>query len=93
MGGIYPPGVGNLLYQADWRYLWMLHLIYLVHTAQAEGSLWRALGVLTAAGALRVAVTLLRKKHMPDCAAAYAEAATSAGFGSQSAASDTGKLL
>ena len=60
---------------------------------QEEGNLWRALGVLTAAGALKSAVLLLRKCRLPDCTAAYVEAATRAGFGSQSANPETGKLL
>lgn len=57
---------------------------------QAEGRLWRALGILTAAGALRNAVLLLRSQGLPDCAAAYVEAAASAGFGTQTAGSDSG---
>jgi len=47
--------------------------------------------VLTAAGALKSAVQLLRKCKLPDCTAAYVEAATNAGFGSQSANSETGE--
>jgi hypothetical protein len=47
--------------------------------------------VLTAAGALKSAVLLLRKCKLPDCTAAYVEAATRAGFGSQSANSETGE--
>lgn len=57
---------------------------------QEEGSLWRAVGVLTAAGALRNAVLLLRRQGLPDCAAAYVEAATAAGFGTVLPASDAG---
>ena len=57
---------------------------------QAEGNLWRAIGVLTAAGALRNAVILLRKEGLPDAAAAYVEAATAAGFGTYSATSESG---
>lgn len=55
-----------------------------------EGCLWRALGVLTAAGALKTAVLLLRKLRLPDCALVYVEAASSAGFGSPSVSSGTG---
>ena len=61
--------------------------------AQKEGNLWPAVGVLTAAGGLKTVVMLLRKLRLPDRAAVYVEAASAAGFGSQSNASDTGLIL
>lgn len=59
---------------------------------QAQGSLWQALGVLTAAGALRSAVILLQRLKLPDRVAVYIEAAHAAGFGSHSDNSATGYL-
>ena len=58
---------------------------------QAQGDLWRALGILTAAGALRTAVLLLRKLKLPDRAAVYIEAAHASGFGSHAGNSETGQ--
>ena len=62
-----------------------------MHNLQAEADLWRALGVLTAAGALRAAVQLLRKSGFPDCAAAYVDAACKAGVASSSPALEAGR--
>ena len=53
-----------------------------MHNLQAEADLWRALGVLTAAGAMKAAVQLLRKSGFPDSAAAYIDTACKAGVGS-----------
>jgi hypothetical protein len=47
---------------------------------QDEGSLWRAVGLLTAGGALRTAVLTLRRSGMADCAHAYVAACAEAGI-------------
>ncbi|KAK9863395.1 hypothetical protein WJX84_011255 [Apatococcus fuscideae] len=62
------------------------------HTLQAEGGLWRAVGIMTAAGTLRGCVLLLRKLRLPDAAMAFAQAASEAGFSNPAAASDAGHL-
>lgn len=43
------------------------------HVLLAEGSVWRAVGILTAAGCLRAALHVLRDAGMPDCAHAFAQ--------------------
>jgi hypothetical protein len=58
--------------------------------AQAEGSVWRALGIMTAAGSLRNAALLLRELKMPDAAAAFSAACKEAGFHSPFAPVDAG---
>lgn len=58
---------------------------------QAEGGLWRAVGIMTAAGTLRGCVLLLRKLRLPDAAMAFAQAASEAGFSNPAAASDAGE--
>ena len=58
--------------------------------AQAEGRLWRALGMLVAGGALRSAVLLLRKVGMPDCAQALAQAVADAQLDSKQSSADAG---
>ena len=60
---------------------------------QYEGSVWRALGIMTAAGGLRNAVLLLRELRMPDAAAAFCAACKEAGFHSAFAPADAGGLL
>ncbi|KAK9867753.1 hypothetical protein WJX84_002654 [Apatococcus fuscideae] len=62
------------------------------HTLQAEGGLWKAVGIMTAAGTLRGCVLLLRKLRLPDAAMAFAQAAAEAGFANPAAASDAGQL-
>ena len=57
---------------------------------QAEGGLWKAVGIMTAAGTLRGCVLLLRKLRLPDAAMAFAQAAAEAGFANPAAASDAG---
>ncbi len=59
--------------------------------AQAEGGLWRAVGIMAAAGTLRGCVLLLRKLRLPDAAMAFAHAAAEAGFATPAAASDGGR--
>lgn len=59
---------------------------------QAEGGLWRAVGIMTSAGTLRGCALLLRKLHLPDAAMAFAQAASEAGFSNPAAASDAGPL-
>ena len=61
--------------------------------SQYEGSVWRALGIMTAAGGLRNAALLLRELRMPDAAAAFCAACKEAGFHSAFAAADAGALL
>ena len=60
---------------------------------QEEGNLWRALGILIAAGALKTAVLVLREDRMPEAALAFMEAAWAAGFGSPSTNSEIGGSL
>ena len=60
------------------------------HPVQAEGDLWRALGVLVAGGALRTAVLLLRRLSLPDTAAAFAAACAEAGLRNARAPADAG---
>ena len=57
---------------------------------QAEGDLWRALGVLVAGGALRTAVLMLRRLGLPDTAAAFAAACAEAGLRNARAPADAG---
>ena len=59
--------------------------------AQAEGSLWRALGMLVAGGALRSAVLLLRKVGMLDCAQALAQAVADALLDGKQGGADAGE--
>lgn len=59
---------------------------------QAEGSLWRGLGMLVAGGGLRSAVLLLRKVGMPDCAQALAQAAAEAQLDNKQGSADAGKI-
>ena len=58
--------------------------------SQAEGDLWRALGVLVAGGALRTAVLMLRRLGLPDTAAAFAAACAEAGLRNPRAPADAG---
>ncbi len=58
---------------------------------QTEGNVWRALGIMVAAGALRNAALLLRELRMPDAAAAFCAACKEAGFHSPLAPSDAGQ--
>lgn len=60
---------------------------------QYEGSVWRALGVMAAAGGLRNAALLLRELRMPDAAAAFCAACKEAGFHSALAPADAGRPL
>ncbi|KAL3161421.1 hypothetical protein ABBQ32_010311 [Trebouxia sp. C0010 RCD-2024] len=60
------------------------------HIHQAEGSLWRGLGMLVAGGGLRSAVLLLRKVGMPDCAQALAQAVADAQLDSKQGSADAG---
>ncbi|KAL0025839.1 hypothetical protein WJX79_004992, partial [Trebouxia sp. C0005] len=60
------------------------------HIHQAEGSLWRGLGMLVAGGGLRSAVLLLRKVGMPDCAQALAQAAAEAQLDNKQGSADAG---
>ena len=60
--------------------------------SQYEGSVWRALGIMTAAGGLRNAALLLRELRMPDAAAAFCAACKEAGFHSAFAPADAGEL-
>ncbi len=57
---------------------------------QAQGNPWKALGVLTAAGALKSAVQLLKRLKLPDRVAVYIEAAHACGFGSNTGNSAAG---
>ena len=57
---------------------------------QAEGSVWRALGIMAAAGGLRNGALLLRELRMPDAAAAFCAACREAGFHSPLAPADAG---
>lgn len=50
------------------------------HVWHAEGSVWRALGILTAAGCLGEALRVLLDAGLPDCAAAYVAACRHAGL-------------
>lgn len=59
---------------------------------QAEGSLWRGLGMLVAGGGLRSAVLLLRKVGMPDCAQALAQAVAEAQLDSKQGSADAGEI-
>lgn len=59
---------------------------------QAEGSLWRGLGMLVAGGGLRSAVLLLRKVGMPDCAQALAQAVAEAQLDSKQGSADAGAV-
>ncbi len=59
---------------------------------QYEGSVWRALGIMAAAGGLRNAALLLRELRMPDAAAAFCAACKEAGFHSAFAPADAGEL-
>ena len=47
---------------------------------QEEGGLWRACGILAAAGSLRTALLMLRHAGAPDCAAAFVSACQEAGL-------------
>lgn len=60
------------------------------YPVQAEGDLWRALGVLVAGGALRTAVLMLRRLGLPDTAAAFAAACAEAGLRNARAPADAG---
>lgn len=53
--------------------------------------MWRAVGVLTAAGSLRCAAIMLRKAGMADCAYAFAEACVQAGLYNEAASQDAGQ--
>ena len=53
--------------------------------------MWRALGIMTAAGGLRNAALLLRELRMPDAAAAFCAACKEAGFHSAFAPADAGQ--
>ena len=57
---------------------------------QAEGSLWRGLGMLVAGGGLRSAVLMLRKVGMPDCAQAFAQAVSEAQLDNKQGSPDSG---
>ena len=59
--------------------------------AQYEGNVWRALGIMAAAGGLRNAALLLRELRMPDAAAAFCGACREAGFHSAFAPTDAGE--
>jgi len=59
---------------------------------QAEGSLWRGLGMLVAGGGLRSAVLLLRKVGMPDCAQALAQAVAEAQLDCKQGSADAGGI-
>lgn len=50
---------------------------------QAEGSVWRAAGLLASAGELGAAALLLRGAALPDAAAAFAAAVRDAGMGGE----------
>ena len=58
---------------------------------QFEGNVWRALGIMTAAGGLRNAALLLRELRMPDAAAAFCAACKEAGFHSAYVPADAGQ--
>lgn len=58
---------------------------------QYEGNVWRALGIMAAAGGLRNAALLLRELRMPDAAAAFCAACKEAGFHSAYAPADAGQ--
>lgn len=60
---------------------------------QAEGSLWRGLGVLVAGGGLRAAVLTLRKVGMPECAQALAQAVAQAQLETKQGSPDCGTPL
>ena len=60
---------------------------------QAEGSLWRALGVMASAGALRSAVLLLRKAGLPGAAVAFAQTCAVEGLSNPAAPADAGETL
>lgn len=45
-----------------------------MHVWRQEGSVWRGVGLLAAAGALREALRLLLEAGLPDCAAAFISA-------------------
>ncbi|KAK9829709.1 hypothetical protein WJX72_007460 [[Myrmecia] bisecta] len=62
------------------------------HIHQSEGSLWRAMGIMAAAGALRSAVLMLRKLGMADSAMAFAQACAEAGLYNPAASPDGGHL-
>ena len=53
--------------------------------------MWRALGIMTAAGGLRNAALLLRELRMPDAAAAFCATCKEAGFHSALVPADAGK--
>lgn len=50
------------------------------HIHKSEGSLWRAVGVLTSAGCLAEALQLLADEGLPDCAATFVSACRHAGL-------------
>eukprot|EP00878_Enallax_costatus_P014287 GHUV01014945.1.p1 GENE.GHUV01014945.1~~GHUV01014945.1.p1 ORF type:complete len:500 (+),score=179.13 GHUV01014945.1:122-1621(+) len=50
------------------------------HVLHQEGSVWRCVGLLTAAGCLSAAVQVLRGAGLPDCAHAYVQACQEAGL-------------
>lgn len=52
--------------------------------------MWRALGIMVAAGGLRNGALLLRELRMPDAAAAFCAACREAGFHSPLAPADAG---
>ena len=54
--------------------------------------MWRAVGILVAAGGLRNAALLLRELKLPDAAAAFCAACKEAGFHSPFAPPDAGAL-
>ena len=53
--------------------------------------MWRALGIMAAAGGLRNAALLLRELRMPDAAAAFCAACKEAGFHSAYVPADAGQ--
>ena len=63
---------------------------------QTEGSVWRAVSLLAAAGQLHGALDLLRGAGLPDAALGFSRACQEAGFGGQppaGASLDSGEAL
>lgn len=76
---------------SDMRLRWNSHI--LGGYAQAEGSLWRGLGMLVAGGGLRSAVLMLCKVRMPDCGQALAQAVAEAQLDNKQGSPESGACL
>ncbi|KAL6761163.1 hypothetical protein V8C86DRAFT_2537145 [Haematococcus lacustris] len=91
--GLYSEAVTALQDTGHWRYAANLtaHALsgkeraqalqrWAMHVLVSEGSVWRAAGILTAAGCCQEAAQVLLLGGLPDCAAAYANACQAMGL-------------